>query len=122
MDKLQLLGPLFQENPFEKFVQLYVGKNPILAVGSFDRKHGSILDEVLTNAEIAFDRTFECTGGVKHAPLTGDDYQAVGMGMVFDRGEDLYLLRGKSDDYLLKPHRPHLASFGEVPRMRFEIQ
>ena len=122
MDKLQLFDTPFNGRSHEKFVQVYVRDEPILAIGSFARKHGSILDEVLRNAGIPFDQTFKCTGGVKHAQLNGEEYRAVGMGFIFDRGNNLYLLRDESLDYLIGPHKSHLDELGDTPGMRFEIR
>ena len=90
-----------------KVVQLYIKDVPILALGSFDWYHGDILDKVLEDMDISFEKS-ELSDGIRHAKKQGDSYRVVGMGTaVYFPDEKDISLSGRSMGYGLGIDEKH---------------
>ena len=90
-----------------KAVQLYIKKamTPILALAPDSWGHGSILDKILGEMGINFDK-INLLDGTFHAKKEGDLYIAVGMSFARIRGENIILFED-SYTYPLKPNQEH---------------
>ena len=91
-----------------KMVQLYVKDIPILVIGHTKRSHGEILEQVLEESRIRFNR-IKLRGERYYAEKQGELYVAVGMGSA-DLDEYLWkqiFLSGKCFTYKLTPNYEH---------------
>ena len=95
-----------------KVVQLYIKDVPILALGSFDWYHGDILDKVLEDMDISFEKS-ELSDRTYHAKKQGDSYRVVGMGdVVYIPDEKKIFLSGRSIGYGLSINEDHALEAG----------
>jgi len=110
-DVLKIVDDSFDD--MGKVVQLYIKDTPILALGSFDWYHGDILDKVLEDMGISFEKS-ALPDGTYHAKKQGDSYRVVGMGdVVYFPDEKKIFLSGKSMGYGLDIHNEHALDVGD---------
>lgn len=90
-----------------KIIQLHLRGSPILVIGSDKKQHAELLEQILTENDIPFKKTFLRVGGF-HAEKQGEEYEVVGMGFGGVYGDKDIRLFGESKSYGLKPNQEHL--------------
>ncbi len=108
-DVLKIIGDF---DDMGKVVQLYIQDTPILALGSFNWNHGDILDKVLDDMGISYEK-IKLLDGKDHAKKQGESYRVVGMGSVeyFPEEKKIYL-HGNSIGYGLGIDKEHASEVG----------
>lgn len=103
-----------------KVVQLYIDGRPILRLGPKSVFHASILERILAEFGLAFEKQ-KTPFGREVPKLRGERYEAVGMGQcqLFNKE---YCFYGDSGDYNIKINREHLQKCREkVPDVVLEV-
>jgi len=104
-----------------KAVQLYIGEIPILAIGELEPFHGELLDKVLAEEKILFERRI-LNDGTAYAQLEGKGYRVVGMGMadLWEISQKIINLSGESSGYEIGIDKEHAEKIGKL--LKFEIK
>lgn len=76
--KNKIIRPFFEPMGFIKIVQLYIKDEPKMAIGPTHLFHGEILDEILKEENINFEK-IKLGEKIYHAKLNGDSYFVTGM-------------------------------------------
>jgi len=112
-------------NPEMKAVQLFIQDLPILGLGEHGQEHGEILDQILNQFDIPFERELlRGSGFYAKKGGEGELYVAVGMGLadLNDFGDNRIVLYGDSGTYPLEPNQEHLDRLVEyAPQFRITI-
>ena len=112
---IRILG-IEEHKQYSKFIQLYIGKEPVLAFGFMGERHATILERTLCTFELSFEKmeavkgnnsqlipkpqgeNYEFVGAGKVSSLSKNEFDFYDISVHYQRGADIkHLIEIKSD-------------------------